>query len=514
MSQEQSKRIAIIGSGCAGLGAAWLLSEHSPHNVTLYEQNDYLGGHTHTVDFTVPSTKSSNSPLTTPVDTGFIVFNHVTYPNLIKFLQHKNVEYIGSDMGFSVSRNKGEFEWAGKNIFTVFGQPENLLNLNMWKTVFDIMKFNFHATDLLELEDDHPEKKMKLGEYLDLHGYSSAFRDNYLLPMTAAIWSTPPDKCALDFPALTLIQFMHNHFFLQVMNRVQWLTIKNGSRKYVETIVPHIHSVRLSTKVTSITRKSSNPSDPSSPPIIIITDSNGGREEFDHVIFATHADQAIQILGDQATDDEKRILGKVRFNKNRAVLHSDLSLMPKRRFAFSAWNYITKSTENSLNTDQVSLTYDMNILQSIDESVYGPVLVTLNPLYEPDPSKVVGSWSYDHPLYTPETIAAQAELRTIQNLPNLATTFAGAWTKYGFHEDGFTSGLKIANEFLGASSPFGIIDATHIRGRQAELNLTEKVQKRLWIWFEMWVEMLCVILTITKVYYEMAYKWTNQKKKD
>ncbi|GES97702.1 amine oxidase [Rhizophagus clarus] len=417
-------------------------------------------------------------------------------------------------MSFSVSRNKGEFEWAGKNLFTVFVQPKNLFNLNMWKTVYDIMKFNFHAIDLLELEDDHPEKKMNLGEYLDLHGYSSAFKDNYLLPMTAAIWSTPPDKCALDFPALTLIQFMHNHCLLQVMNRVQWFTIKNGSRKYVETIIPHIHSVHLSTKVTSITRKPSNPSDPSSSPIITITDSSGRSEEFDHVIFATHADQTLQILGDQATDDEKRILGKVHFSKNRAVLHSDLSLMPKRRFAFSAWNYITKSTESSLNTDQVSLTYDMNILQSIDKSTYGPVLVTLNPLYEPDPSKVVGSWSYDHPLYTPEMITAQDELHTIQNLPNLATTFAGAWTKYGFHEDGFASGLKIANGLLGASSPFEIIDATHIRGRRAELNLIEKVQRRLWIWFEMWVEMVCIILNIMKVYYEMAYKWTNKKKNE
>lgn len=156
----------------------------------------------------------------------------------------------------------------------------------------------------------------------------------------------------------------------------------------------------------------------------------------------------------------------------------------------------------------------MNILQSIDESIYGSVLVTLNPLYEPDPSKVAGSWSYDHPLYTPEMIAAQDELHMIQNLPNLATTFAGAWTKYGFHEDGFTSGLKIANEFLGASSPFEIIDATHIRGKRAELNLIEKVQKRLWIWFEMWVEMVCIILSIMKVYYEMAYKWTNKKKNE
>jgi len=182
ISQKQKrKRVEIIGSGSAGMGAAWLLSEHSPHNVTLYEQYDYLGGHTHTVDFTVPSTKSSDSPLITPVDTGFIVFNTVTYPNLIRFFQYKNIEYIPSEMGFSVSRNKGEFEWAGTNLFTVFVQPKNLLNLNMWKTIYDIMRFNFHAIDLLELEDDHPEKKMNLGEYLKVHGYSSAFMDNYLL---------------------------------------------------------------------------------------------------------------------------------------------------------------------------------------------------------------------------------------------------------------------------------------------------------------------------------------------
>src|SRR5688572_22301367 len=177
MSQQNSKKIAIIGSGSGGMGAAWLLSEHSPHNITLYEQYDYLGGHTHTVDFTVPSNKS----FTTPVDTGFIVFNPVTYPNLIRFFQHKNIEYIPSEMSLSVSRNKGEFEWAGKNLFTVFAQPKNLLNLDMWKTVFDIMRFNFHAVDLLELEDDHPEKEMNLGEYLDVHGYSLAFRNNYLL---------------------------------------------------------------------------------------------------------------------------------------------------------------------------------------------------------------------------------------------------------------------------------------------------------------------------------------------
>ncbi|CAG8839919.1 31526_t:CDS:2, partial [Racocetra persica] len=185
--------------------------------------------------------------------------------------------------------------------------------------------FNFHATELLNLPDDHSEKQLSLGEYLDLHNYSASFRNNYLLPMTAAIWSTPPETCTLEFPALTLIQFMHNHCLLQVFNRVDWLTVKGGSRKYVESIISNIKDVRLSTQVVSITREPSDSSDPTSCPIITIIDNKGRRETFDHVVFATHADQALKILGDQATEDEIRILGNVHFSKNRAVLHSDLS---------------------------------------------------------------------------------------------------------------------------------------------------------------------------------------------
>ena len=254
------KKVAIIGSGVSGLGAAWLLSEHSPHHVTLYESGSYIGGHTHTVDYTPPNSKTS-----IPVDTGFIVFNPPTYPNLLRFFKHKEIEYMPSNMSFSVSRNKGDFEWAGQNLLTVFCQWENLLNLDMWRTIFDICRFNWRATDLINTSEDNEERRMNMGEWLDRHGYSQAFRDNYLLvslrgnppvcaqrfcvgteicvnhqfinqlydpsswqPMTAAIWSTPLDKCSLDFPILTLIQFMHNHSLLQIVDRVQWLTVKNG----------------------------------------------------------------------------------------------------------------------------------------------------------------------------------------------------------------------------------------------------------------------------------------------
>nr|CAG8586706.1 10680_t:CDS:2 [Entrophospora candida] len=480
-----AKKVAIIGSGVSGLGAAWLLTEYSTdYKVTLYEENDYLGGHTHTVDYIVPSTKNSKEPIITPVDTGFIVFNHVTYPNLLKFFELKKVECIDSKMSFAISRNQGEFEWSGRTPISVFCQAKNLLSLEMWQTIYDIVRFNFHSTDLLELPDDHPDKKMSIGEYLDINKYSKAFRDNYLLPMTAAIWSTPPDKCSLDFPALTLIQFMHNHCLLQILHRIKWFTVKNGSHKYVEVIAEKIPDIRLSTKVIQVKRSATS---------IKIIDEKSNCEEYDHVIFATHADQTLKILGDEATDDEVDVLSGVKFNKNKAVLHCDLEFMPKRRLAFSSWNYLTKSTGNS-NINEVSLYVKYVNARFIAMKIYGPVLVTLNPLDEIDPSKVHGEWHYEHPQYSPETIKSQQKLYKIQNQPNLHTTFAGAWTNYGFHEDGFTSGLKIAKEHFGVECPFEIIDATYIRGKRAELSFIGKLQKHSWIGFELFISFLCHLI--------------------
>ncbi|RHZ49944.1 hypothetical protein Glove_508g4 [Diversispora epigaea] len=509
-SQQKSKKVAVIGSGFSGLGASWLLSEHSPHEITLYERNNYIGGHTHTVDYVVPSTKNSSKPKTIPVDNGFFVYNNLASPNLVKFFQHKNIQSMKTEMSFSVSRDNGDFEWSGRNLVTVFSQLSNLWNIELWKILYDIFRFNFHATELLELSEEHEERNMSTGEYLRVHQYSETFKDNYLLPMTTAIWSTPHDKCTLDIPVLTLIQFMYKQNLLQVKNCVDWFTVKGGSRKYVETITPHIKDIRLSTKVISIKRRPSDLSNSESPPIITIVDQNGRADEFDHVILAVHADQALKILGNDATNEEKLVLGGFRFSQNRAVLHSDLSLMPTRRFVHSARNYIIKSTGTSKNMNQISLTYSMNILQSIDESTYGPVLVTLNPPSELDPQKIFDSQIYYHPKYCLDTISSQNFLSRIQNVPNLQTTFAGAWISYGFHEDGFISGIRVATEFLGAKCPFEIIDVTHIRGRKGELTTLQEIQRKIWNGVEWTVnnsKPLAVIgITIASVYIQHAYK--------
>ncbi|CAG8535407.1 58_t:CDS:2 [Diversispora eburnea] len=466
-SQQKSKKVAVIGSGISGLGASWLLSEHSPHEITLYEQNDYVGGHTHTVDYVVPSTKNSSIP----VDNGFIVYNNLTYPNLFKFFQHKNIQLMKTEMSFSVSRDNGDFEWSGRNLITVFSQLSNLWNIELWKILYDILRFNFHATELMELSEEHEERNMSTGEYLRIHQYSEAFKDNYLLPMTTAIWSTPPDKCTLDIPVLALIQFMYKQNLLQVKGCVDWFTVKGGSRKYVETITPHIKDIRLSTKVVSIKRRP-DLSNTESPPIITVVDQSGRADEFDHVILAVHADQALRILGNDATNEEKLVLGGFRFSQNRSVLHSDLS--------------------------------------SIGESTYGPVLVTLNPPSELDSRKIFDSQIYDHPKYCLDTISSQKFLSHIQNVPNLQTTFAGAWTGYGFHEDGFTSGIRVATEFLGAKCPFEVIDVTPIRVRKGELTILQEIQKKIWNGVEWTVnnsKPLAVIgITIINVYIQHAYK--------
>ncbi|ORY07715.1 FAD/NAD(P)-binding domain-containing protein [Basidiobolus meristosporus CBS 931.73] len=483
-------RVAIIGSGISGLGAAWALSEHSNHEVTLYEKDDYVGGHTHTVDYCVPScsiatrssgemgnTKPKNVGSKIPVDTGFIVFNNLTYPNLLQFFKHLEVEYINSDMSFSVSRDRGKFEWAGNNLLTVFAQHENITSVDMWRTVYDIIKFNFEATDIIALPEGHPDRELTVGEFLDRRNYSEAFRRNYLLPMTAAIWSTPPDKCSLEFPAYTLIKFMHNHCLLQITNRPQWLTVKNGSRNYVKKVVEKLKDVRTSTEVISVTRTADGKS--------IVKDRTGKEDEYDHVVFATHGDQTLRILGSSATDAEKDILSKVLYSKNRALLHCDRALMPIRRKAWTSWNYLATSDSNGSSINSVALTYWMNLLQSIDTEKYGDVFVTLNPPYEPQPESIIGEYLYEHPTYNKGLIEAQKELHKIQSTD---TSFCGAWTNYGFHEDGLTSGLKVALK-LGASPPFQVIDATHIRNTPK--GIASFLNRKLFRYFDI---MLALIL--------------------
>ncbi|GAA99451.1 uncharacterized protein L969DRAFT_47250 [Mixia osmundae IAM 14324] len=448
--------IAVVGSGVSGLAATWLLNEHSDHEVHLFEKGTYVGGHTHTVPFKQPRNPTA-SPV--PVDTGFIVFNEVTYPNFLRFLELKKINITGSDMSFAVSRDAGEYEWAGKTPATLFAQWQTLFSPAQWRLVWDIIRFNAFSTEILEQVKSEAKASssaagQSIGRYIEKEGYSESFKNNYLLPMTAAIWSTPPDRCALDFPAQTLIRFMHNHHLLQLFDRPRWLTIQNGSISYINAITKSLPPKRLhlNTAVTAVTNTGEGQ--------VMLTLQDGSKQVYDHVILAVHADEALEMLlngADGATREEAEILGGFQFNKNVAYLHSDPDLMPKRRVAWSAWNYMTKSEEKSDAVDTISLTYWMNLLQNIDEKEHGDVLVTLNPLTKPKPALTVGHWNYEHPLYTEQSVASQGNLHRIQ--AKRGVTFAGAWTNYGFHEDGFTSGLRVATTYLGVKPPFEIRSA-------------------------------------------------------
>ena len=355
-----------------------------------------------------------------------------------------------------------------------------MFNPRMWRLIFDIIRFNQFALDLLA-EDDESENDPTLtssgkkpsqagyesiGEYLDQGGYSQTFRDDYLIPMTAAVWSTSPDKCSLQFPAITLIRFLWNHHLLNTISqRPDWLTIPGGTNQYINAVLEDFPRDRIHTnsKVTGVT-----PTKAGSVTLSV----NGAEHTFDHVILATHGDQALDILQPVATKDEINILSGFHTNRNIAVLHSDLSLMPRRRVAWSSWNYITESPfppTGQGNISKVCLTYWMNLLQHIPEKKYGPILVTLNPLHMPDPRLAQGIWEYSHPLYNSAAIRSQKLLPKIQDTRGIS--YCGAWTKYGFHEDGFSSGLAAAMNHLGAKLPFKFVDSTFSRGRRPVLTL-------------------------------------------
>ncbi|KAJ7094716.1 FAD/NAD(P)-binding domain-containing protein [Mycena belliarum] len=420
-------KVAVVGSGVSGLGATWLLNEYSEHEVHLYEADDRPGGHANTVKFTPAGNKPQDSVY---VDTGFIVFNPSTYPNFIKFLKLQGIKILPTEMTFSVSRDRGLFEWAGNNLLTIFCQPYRLVDPNMWRLIYDVLRFNACARSIVTSDFD---AETSIGEYLDREGYSDSFKDNYLIPMTACIWSTPPDKCAMDFPAKTLLQFMNNHHLLQITGKPSWLTLEGGSPASTEA---GMSTVKLTT-------------------------ASGAVETYDHVIFACHSDTALSILqtGEGITAKEKEVLGMFKWNQNEAVLHSDVNLMPRSRLAWSCWNYLTQSVRDpqgrrKANSDQVSLTYGMNDLQHIPERKYGPVLVTLNPPVSPRPDTVAGRYHYAHPVLDIAAVRAQKMMPAIQRTRGLS--YAGAYLKYGFHEDGFASGLAAAAALLPAK------DATHL----------------------------------------------------
>ncbi|KIK92424.1 hypothetical protein PAXRUDRAFT_829965 [Paxillus rubicundulus Ve08.2h10] len=447
-------RIAVIGSGVSGLAATWLLNEHSDHEVHLFEAGDRAGGHANTVRYHLGGRAVD-------VDTGFIVFNPSTYPNFIRFLnRYPDITLLPTEMTFSVSRDHGLFEWAGNNLASVFCQPSRLLDPNMWRLLYDVLRFNACARRLAI--DDNSMENCSIGDYLVREGYSDTFRDDYLIPMTAAIWSTSPDKCTLEFPARTLVQFLSNHHLLQITGKPSWLTIKGGSRNYVEAILSKLpeSQLHLSTPIASVGSTSDG--------AVHVKSITGQSLKFDCAIMACHSDTTLSLLkeGSGLTEEEGKILSRFMWNQNEVVLHNDINLMPKSRLAWSCWNYLTFSSFDqkgvrTANVDKVALTYNMNDLQHLPIEEYGPVLVTLNPPIEPVHGTIAARFRYDHPVLNAEALLSQKQMNGIQGRRGIL--YAGAWLGYGFHEDGFTSGLRAVAEHIdGVRLPFAIASADWI----------------------------------------------------
>ena len=449
-------KLAIVGSGISGLAVVHTLAGLA--DITLFEAGDYFGGHTHTVDVTLPN--SQGTPTTHAVDTGFLVFNERTYPNLINLFEQLGVVTAKSDMSFSVKvpslGDDAELEWSGCNLNTVFAQRANLFKPRFWRMLADLVRFNGLATGLANAGKDS-ELMQPLGDFLARHRFSQEFRDWYFLPMIGCIWSCPTDQM-LQFPVGTLVRFCHNHGLIQVTNRPQWWTVAGGARNYVEKIVAKIADARLNTPVQMVERDAQG--------VRVIT--QGRAERFDKLVLATHSDQALALLRDPSAL-ERETLGAIRYQPNRAVLHTDTSVLPRRQAAWAAWNYerpattsrderpaTTSRDERPATTSrdermpmqsesaQVCLHCLLNRLQPLPW--VQPIIVSLNPVSPIAPDKIIDEYSYAHPVFDLPAAQAQKQLPQLQGQQH--TYFCGAWTGYGFHEDGLKSGLAVARHLL------------------------------------------------------------------
>ena len=420
-------RIAVVGSGISGLSAAWLLSRR--HQVTLFEADNRLGGHTHTVDVTLDDQ-------TFPVDTGFLVFNHRTYPELTRLFKALEVETVASEMSFSVRLDQPDLEWAGTTLGTVFGQRTNLARPAFWRMLRDILRFNREA-----VRESALAGSMALGDYLKARGYGTPFIEWYLLPMAAAIWSCPASQM-LEFPLSSFVTFCHNHGLLQVTNRPQWRTVKGGGREYVNKLAAGIGEILLGHPVESLRPRGSM--------IELASGSLSGL--YDQVVLACHSDQSHAILAPHYPA-QARLLRQMTYQPNRAVLHSDASMLPRRKNLWAAWNY--QSGLSALSQRPVAVHYLINRLQPLPTET--PVIVSLNPLHEPDPALVHGEFHYSHPVFTRHATLLQRQIASRNGHDGI--WLAGAWLGYGFHEDGLASALRVARQ-LDAAAPWqGLADA-------------------------------------------------------
>jgi len=411
------KNIAIVGSGISGLTAGYLLSQH--HNITLFEANDYLGGHTATVDISIDNRNYA-------LDTGFIVFNNRTYPNFLKLLSRIGVNKQKTEMSFSVKHLLSGLEYNGHSINSLFAQRRNLLRPKFWRMVRDILRFNKETVAALKRGDD---LSLTLGEYIAQNNYSDGFRDFYIIPMGAAIWSASTDVM-MNFPLEFFLKFFNNHGMLSVDDRPVWRVLSDGSSAYIpKLIAPFKDRIRLNTPVTCISRTAQK----------VMVHTKNQVDEFDQVVLACHSDQALSML-ETPTLQEQEILGAIPYQDNEVVLHTDTRLMPERKLAWAAWNYHIPQR----CSEHAMLTYNMNILQSFEQAPE-TFLVTLNRSSEIDPEQIIEKYRYAHPVFTQDGVAAQKRHAEISG--HNRTHYCGAYWFNGFHEDGVNSGLRVAERF-------------------------------------------------------------------
>ena len=442
------KHIAIVGAGISGLGCAYALKHHPEFAITLYESGDHIGGHSNTVDFNF---SIDGKKITHGVDTGFLVFNRKTYPRLVRLFEEIQAPIAPSEMSFSVSidtfsksGSTKKIEWAGNDINSFFGQRANLLSPAFWRMAYDILRFNRLATRLAHEQIDaghqYKEPDEKISDFLERHRFSQSFKENYFLPMIGAIWSCSVDQM-LAFPIQTMVRFCHNHGLLQIQNRPQWLTIKGGSREYVKRIVAALEKHRVMIKRERVLK--------------INTNRDGGQVEvigvngisyFDEVIMACHSDQTLDLV--HGIDQQSRnILAAVPYQQNRAILHTDIRFLPEAKRCWAAWNYTAKSGDKPNAKQHVSVNYLINRLQPLpDELKDTQIIVSLNPSEEPDPKLVHQEIHYSHPVFDMSAIQAQKALPLIQGTSSI--WYCGAWTGFGFHEDGLRSGELVAEALI------------------------------------------------------------------